>query len=159
MEEMEGMASIALLPSGSLSGHFIQLPHSICYGLHGSELPCERECSRGEDYRLIKLTITDFNTKKEQVTIVECKGHDAARFNSIDHAHGWEKDVTGMVGQNNGKKRIMVFFECQTLKADKAAEDHIRQFMPKLMGLDAVVNIGRMTISGLDFGKDDEETE
>ncbi|KAL1291573.1 uncharacterized protein LOC107622823 isoform X2 [Arachis ipaensis] len=159
MEEMEGMASIALLPSGSLSGHFIQLPHSICYGLHGSELPCERECSRGEDYRLIKLTITDFNTKKEQVTIVECKGHDAARFNSIDHAHGWEKDVTGMVGQNNGKKRIMVFFECQTLKADKAAEDHIRQFMPKLMGLDAVVNIGRMTISGLDFRKDEEETE
>ena len=98
-------------------------------------------------------------TKKEQVTIVECKGHDAARFNSIDHAHGWEKDVTGMVGQNNGKKRIMVFFECQTLKADKAAEDHIRQFMPKLMGLDAVVNIGRMTISGLDFRKDEEETE
>jgi hypothetical protein len=25
------------------------------------ELECERECSRGEDYRLIKLTITDFN--------------------------------------------------------------------------------------------------
>ncbi|MED6181055.1 hypothetical protein PIB30_015973 [Stylosanthes scabra] len=159
MEEMEGVASIALLPSGSISGHFIQLPHSICYGLHGSELPCERECSRGEDYRLIKLTITDFNTKKERDTVVECKGHDAARFNSIDHAHGWEKDVTGMVGQNNGKKRILVSFECQTLKADKAAEEHIRQFMPKLMGLDAVVNIGRMTISGLDFGKDEEETE
>jgi hypothetical protein len=29
--------------------------------LHGEELECERECSRGEDYRLIKLTITDFN--------------------------------------------------------------------------------------------------
>ncbi|MED6195786.1 hypothetical protein PIB30_041280 [Stylosanthes scabra] len=98
-------------------------------------------------------------TKKERDTVVECKGHDAARFNSIDHAHGWEKDVTGMVGQNNGKKRILVSFECQTLKADKAAEDHIRQFMPKLMGLDAVVNIGKMTISGLDFGKDEEETE
>lgn len=33
---MEGMASIALLPSGSISGHFIELPHSICYGLQGT---------------------------------------------------------------------------------------------------------------------------
>lgn len=33
---VEGVASIALLPCGSISGHFIQLPHSICYGLHGT---------------------------------------------------------------------------------------------------------------------------
>ncbi|XP_057447683.1 uncharacterized protein LOC130739420 isoform X4 [Lotus japonicus] len=156
---MEGVASIALLPSGSVSGHFIQLPHSTCYGLHGTELACERECSRGEDYRLIKLTITDFNSQKERATVVECKGHDAARFNSIDHAHGWDKDITALIEQKDGKKRILVSFECETLKADKAAEDHIRQFMPKLAGLDAIVNIGRMTISGLDFGAAEAETE
>ncbi|KAL2335461.1 hypothetical protein Fmac_016674 [Flemingia macrophylla] len=161
VEMMEGVASIALLPCGSISGHFIQLPHSICYGLCGTELECERECSRGEDYRLIKLTITDFNTKKEQTTVVECKGHDAARFHSIDHAHGWDKDVKGMIEQKDGMKRISVSFECETLKADKAAEDHIRKFMPKLVGLDAVVNIGKMRISGLKFGAEgeDEETE
>lgn len=160
MMMMEGVASIALLPCGSISGHFIQLPHSICYGLCGTELACERECSRGEDYRLIKLTITDFNTKKEQATVVECKGHDAARFHSIDHAHGWDKDITGMIEPKDGKKRISVSFECETLKAGKAAEDHIRKFMPKLAGLDAVVNIGKMTISGLDFGAEDrDETE
>ncbi|KAJ6371271.1 hypothetical protein OIU77_001720 [Salix suchowensis] len=124
----EGVASIALLPSGSISGHFIQLPHSICYGLHGSELACERECSRGEDYRLIKLTIVDFNSGKEQVVVVECKGHDAARFHNIDQAHGWEKD---------------------TLKTTS------RSSCPKLAGLDAVVNIGRMSISGLDFEAED----
>jgi hypothetical protein len=33
---MEGVASIALLPNGSISGHFIHLPHSTCYGLHGT---------------------------------------------------------------------------------------------------------------------------
>ncbi|KAH1192724.1 hypothetical protein GmHk_19G053886 [Glycine max] len=113
------------------------------------------ECSRGEDYRLIKLTITDFNAKKEQATVVECKGHDAAWFHSIDHAHGWDKDITGMIEPKDGKKRISVSFECETLKAEKAAEDHIRKFMPKLAGLDAVVNIGKMTISGLDFGEED----
>lgn len=32
----EGVASIALLPCGSISGHFIHMPLSICYGLHGS---------------------------------------------------------------------------------------------------------------------------
>ncbi|KAJ0817992.1 hypothetical protein HanPI659440_Chr00c04g0711891 [Helianthus annuus] len=33
---MEGMASIALLPDGSISGHFVRLPHSVCYGIHGT---------------------------------------------------------------------------------------------------------------------------
>ncbi|XP_031286787.1 uncharacterized protein LOC116145473 isoform X1 [Pistacia vera] len=153
-EVKEGVASIALLPCGSISGHFIHVPHSICYGLHGTELSCERECSRGEDYRLIKLTVIDYNVqarKKEQAVVVECRGHDAARFHNIDHAHGWEKDVVGMVEQKHGKNKIQVSFECETLKADKAAEDHIKQFMPKLAGMDAVVNIGRMRISGLDF--------
>ncbi|KAA8547934.1 hypothetical protein F0562_004363 [Nyssa sinensis] len=151
---MEGVASIALLPCGSISGHFIQLPHSVCYGLHGTELACERECSRGEDYRLIKLTITDY---KDCSVVVECKGHDAARFHNIDHAHGWEKDVVGMVEQKHGKSKILISFECETLKAEKAAEDHIRQFMPKLAGMDAVVNIGRMSIAGLDFEAQGED--
>lgn len=37
-EVMEGVASIALLPCGSISGHFIQVIDStnICYGLHGT---------------------------------------------------------------------------------------------------------------------------
>ena len=43
-----------------------------------------------------------------------------------------------MVEEKHGKKKIHISFECETLKADKAAEDHIKQFMPKLAGLDAV---------------------
>ncbi|KAL6961234.1 hypothetical protein U1Q18_038998 [Sarracenia purpurea var. burkii] len=151
---MEGVASIAFLPCGSISGHFIQLPHSVCYGLHGTELACERECSRGEDYRLIKLTIMDYSvgaSKAERNVVVECRGHDAARFSNIDHAHGWEKDVVCMVEQEHGKSKISISFACETLKAEKAAEDHIRKFMPKLAGMDAVVNVGQMTIAGLDF--------
>ncbi|XP_047312158.1 uncharacterized protein LOC124915481 [Impatiens glandulifera] len=148
---LEGIASLALLPCGSISGHFISLPDSICYGIHGTQLSCERECSRGEDYRLIKLTIMDFVSKKERNVVVECKGHDAARISSIDCAHGWEKDVVGMVEKENKKQKILASFECETLKADKAAEEHIIQFMPKLAGMDAVVNIGQMRISGLNF--------
>ncbi|XP_058081096.1 uncharacterized protein LOC131229220 [Magnolia sinica] len=152
---MEGIASIALLPSGSISGHFIQLPHSICYALHGIELSCERECSRGEDYRLIKLTFFDYSSKRERVVVVECRGQDAARFHSIDHAHGWENDVVGMVEKKYGKHKISVSFECETLKSEKAAEEHIKQFMPNLVGLDAIVNVGRMSIAGLEFDEDD----
>ncbi|TXG57625.1 hypothetical protein EZV62_015454 [Acer yangbiense] len=135
----EGVASIALLPCGSISGHFIQLPHSLCYGLHGT----------GTYFPHVWR-------KKEQVVVVECRGHDAARFHNIDHAHGWENDVVGMVEEKHGKKKILVSFECETLKAEKAAEDHIRQFMPKLAGLEAVVNIGKMRISGLDFEAEEE---
>lgn len=43
-----------------------------------------------------------------------------------------------MVENKHGKNEIMVSFECQMLKSEKAAEDHIRQFMPKLVGQDAV---------------------
>jgi hypothetical protein len=43
----------------------------------------------------------------------------------------------GMVEQRDGKNKILVSFACETLKAEKAAEDHIRQFMPKLAGLNA----------------------
>ena len=50
----------------------------------------------------------------------------------------WEKDVVGMVEQKDGKNKIFVSFVCETLKAEQAAEDHIRQFMPKLSGVDAV---------------------
>jgi hypothetical protein len=35
-EKMEGVASIALLPSGAISGHFIRFPDSVCYGLQGT---------------------------------------------------------------------------------------------------------------------------
>ncbi|KAG6396256.1 hypothetical protein SASPL_142402 [Salvia splendens] len=166
---MEGVASLALLPSGSISGLFIQLPNSICYGLHGigigffvlvKELECERECSRGEDYRLIKLTVTDFDVsaifKKERTLVVECRGHDAAKICTPDHAHGWQKDVVGMVEEKHAKHKITVHFECETLKSDEAAEDHLRKFMPKFVGMDAVVNIGRMTIAGLNFEADAE---
>ncbi|KVI09132.1 uncharacterized protein LOC112521143 isoform X1 [Cynara cardunculus var. scolymus] len=149
--KMEGMASIALLPNGSISGHFVHLPHSVCYGIHGTELACERECSRGEDYCLVKLTIIDFNSKKERDVVVERRGHDAARLCNVDHAHGWEKDVVNLVDEKHKKSKIVVSFKCETLKADEAAEEHLRRFMPKLTGMDAVVNIGKMSITGLDF--------
>ncbi|GJU40495.1 hypothetical protein Tco_1193452 [Tanacetum coccineum] len=149
--KMEGMASIALLPDGSISGHFVHLPNSVCYGIHGTEIACERECSRGEDYRLVKLTIMDYNSKKERDVVVERKGHDAARLCNVDHAHGWEKDVVKLVDQKQQKSKIVISFECETLKADEAAEEHIKRYMPKLTGMDAVVNIGKMSISGLDF--------
>ncbi|XWS30194.1 hypothetical protein CRYUN_Cryun24cG0096500 [Craigia yunnanensis] len=136
------------------------------------EFACEMECSRGEDYRLIKLTIIDYNVQviclkilslftsnKEHTVVVECRVHDAARFRNTDHAHGWEKDAVDMIEQKEVQKKILMSFLCETLNSDKAAEDHIKQFMPKLSRLDAVVNIGRMRISGLDFEAEAADSE
>ncbi|TMW92206.1 hypothetical protein EJD97_013355, partial [Solanum chilense] len=159
-----GVASVALMDNGCISGHFIHLPHSICYGIHGTgkkllvifcifsfsginlllylslleEMVCERECSRGEDYRLVKLTIIDYNRKRERDVIVECRGHDAARIQNVQHAHGWDDDVVNMLDEKEQKHKILVSFECETLKGGKEAEDHINKFMPKLAGTDAV---------------------
>jgi len=125
--DLEGIAILAWLPSGSVSGHFIHPASSTCLGLFGTgkdgflpacppicciiiiiisrtkftenqtvgawvsflfllflgrlgfsdgwlafdsdstipqslvaEIPCERECSRGEDHRLLNFTILDF---------------------------------------------------------------------------------------------------
>ncbi|KAL2552261.1 hypothetical protein Fot_05880 [Forsythia ovata] len=145
---MEGVASIALLPNGSISGHFIQLPNSICYGLHGTELACERECSRGEDYRLIKLTVTDYNSAEDMML---------RRYVKSTMLTGWQKDVVGMLEEKHPKDRVSVSFECETLKAENAAEEHIQKFMPKLVGMDAVVNIGPMCITGIDFEAEAEQ--
>jgi len=56
-ETMEGVASIALLPSGAISGHFIRLPDSICYGLQGTRNPLSHSpyiccwCLSGMEHR------------------------------------------------------------------------------------------------------------
>lgn len=50
----------------------------------------------------------------------------------------WGNDVTNEVEQKQKKSKIIISFECETLKAGAAAEEHIRQFMPKLAGMDAV---------------------
>jgi hypothetical protein len=53
--------------------------------------------------------------------------------------HRWEEDVVGMVEDKQRKNQsILLNFGCETLKADDAAEEHIRKYMPNLAGLDAV---------------------
>lgn len=38
----------------------------------------------------------------------------------------------------SGEASPVIAFECETLKADTEAEDHVRKFMPSLVGRDAV---------------------
>jgi hypothetical protein len=149
--DLEGIAVLAWLPSGSVSGHFIHPASSTCLGLFGTEIPCERECSRGEDHRLLNFTILDFTTRKETSVVVERRGLDAARLSSACDIHGWEEELVRGTGnpQGVGEQLPVISFECETLKADNKAEQYIKQFFPSLVGLDAVVNIGTMTIKGL----------
>ncbi|KAD7479487.1 hypothetical protein E3N88_02623 [Mikania micrantha] len=105
----------------------------------------EEERSKMEGMASIAL-FTEWSTKEQDV-VVERRGHDAARFCNVDHAHG------------STRRTIKISFECETLKADEAAEEHIRRFMPKLTGMDAVVNMGKMSITGLDFKAELGHTE
>jgi hypothetical protein len=40
-------------------------------------------------------------------------------------------------------------FECASLKADAAADEHLAAFQPKLVGAGAVVNVGAMDVRGV----------
>lgn len=150
-EILQGIASIALFPSGSLSGHFLHTASSTCLGLFGTEIACERECSRGEDYRLMNLTIINYKTKQETTVVVERKGEDAARLSTACDLHGWDEEVVVKANERHrsGEASPVISFECETLKADIEAEEHLKKFLPSLVGRDAVVNIGHMTIKGL----------
>jgi len=50
----------------------------------------------------------------------------------------WENDIVNEIEHKQTRNKISVSFECELLKADTAAEDHIRKFLPKLVGMDAV---------------------
>lgn len=156
-EVLEGIASIALFPSGSLSGHFLHTASSTCLGLFGTEIACERECSRGEDYRLLNLTIINFKTKKETTVVVERKGEDAARLSTTCDLHGWDEEVVQEANNRHrsGGTAPVITFECETLKAGREAEEHLKKFLPSLVGRDAAVNIGRMTIKSLSLSVKD----
>ncbi|KAI5054714.1 hypothetical protein GOP47_0029859 [Adiantum capillus-veneris] len=150
--ERRGIASIAILPSGSISGHFVDTSTSECLGLFGTQIACERECSRGEDYKLINLSILDFTSKREVQAIVESHGQDAARFQNATNIHGWEEDVLEAVQRKDrGIGVPTVNFECEILKADEDAECHVQRYLPSLAGRGAIVNVGTMDIKGLKF--------
>ena len=36
----------------------------------------------------------------------------------------------GLVKKEHGNEKVLLSFECETLKADKDAEDHIAKYMP-----------------------------
>eukprot|EP01018_Ginkgo_biloba_P024864 Gb_02509 [translate_table: standard] len=64
-----------------------------------------------------------------------------------------------MVEKNKEKRnKLFISFECETLKAENDAQDHIRRYLPNLIGCDAVVNIGTMKIRGLDFNSEEDQT-
>ncbi|PPS12770.1 hypothetical protein GOBAR_AA07874 [Gossypium barbadense] len=167
-EVKEGVASIALLPNGSLSGHFIQLPQSICYGLHGTGT-FQVVLTYLYLYAYVRIYIRDgcqirilprkINKKCNAAFNLKC--HKAMlKRGIIRKIILWWWSVEGMMqlGSTTSamlmvgrrmlwiwlKKKILVSFECETLKSDKAAEEHIKQFMPKLSGLDAVEGIGSL---------------
>eukprot|EP00898_Chlorokybus_atmophyticus_P005355 jgi/Chlat1/5820/Chrsp4S00483 len=147
--DYRGVASLAFLPSGQVSGHFVDAASRSCFGLVGHELPCERECSHGEDHRLLSLAILDFATNKERRVVVEQSGSDAAKFATTSTAHGWDEEVVRAASE--AKSTLKVSFRCRELKADADADAHLQKTHPRLVGRGAVVNIGPMTIEGLAF--------
>jgi hypothetical protein len=52
----------------------------------------------------------------------------------------WDEEVVVEANKRHrsGDASPVITFECETLKSDTEAEDHIKKFMPSLIGRDAV---------------------
>eukprot|EP00899_Mesostigma_viride_P006455 jgi/Mesvir1/15810/Mv03366-RA.1 len=155
--DVDGVAWLVFLPDGSLSGHAIDKTTQKCYGVMGTEIACEKECSHGEDYKLLQASIIDFKSGAEHKLLLQRTGWDVAKMDSIPGLlPGWDplpEDAGGTAnGNNRGNSgsahgdRAELRFSCETLKSDEAAEEHVKKFLPKLVGWGAIVNIGPITM-------------
>ncbi|KAL4574642.1 hypothetical protein LXL04_021478 [Taraxacum kok-saghyz] len=66
-----------------------------------------------------------------------------------------EKDVVSLVAKKQKNMKISISFELETLEADEVAEGHIRQFMFKLTGTDAVSRM--LNVTEATHGEDDDQ--
>lgn len=52
----------------------------------------------------------------------------------------WDEEVVVKANErhSSGEASPVISFECETLKADSEAEEHVKKFLPSLVGRDAV---------------------
>eukprot|EP00877_Chromochloris_zofingiensis_P003765 jgi/Chrzof1/1338/Cz10g03150.t1 len=59
---LTGIAQLALLPSGAISGHFVDQQSKLCLGITGRQLLAEHTCYRDVEWGLMELTIIHYGS-------------------------------------------------------------------------------------------------
>lgn len=145
-----GTAVLALLPDGHISGHLLIANHKACFGIMGSQLTAERECTRDVEWKLLRVTIINFRTNREVSFPAERTAADAATIQAPLQMHGDEQQVVEAL-QGQPTPGVQLKFQCETILAGESAEKCLATFNPKLCGKDAIVNKGIVEVHNMPF--------
>ncbi|KAA6423479.1 MAG: hypothetical protein FRX49_06539 [Trebouxia sp. A1-2] len=143
-----GTAVLALLPDGHISGHLLDANHNACFGIMGSQLTAQRECTRDVEWKLLHVTIINFKTNREVSFPAERTAADAATIQAPLQMHGDEQQVIEAL-QGHPRTGVELKFQCTTILAGESAEKCLATFNPKLCSKDAVVNKGIVEVYNL----------
>ncbi|DBA87519.1 hypothetical protein WJX77_003187 [Trebouxia sp. C0004] len=145
-----GTAVLALLPDGHISGHLLDANHNACFGIMGSQLTADRECTRDVEWKLLHVTIINFRTNREVSFPAERTAADAATIQAPLQMHGDEQQVIEAL-QGHSTTGVELKFQCATILAGESAEKCLATFNAKLCGKGAVVNKGVVEVYNLPF--------
>ena len=67
---------------GATAGHFVESRSQRCIALVGREVASERECTRDAEWKLLRVTLHDFETGAASELLVERTGGDAMRLSA-----------------------------------------------------------------------------
>jgi len=109
-----GTAVLALLPDGHISGHLLDANHNACFGIMGSQLTAERECTRDVELKLLHVTIINFRTNREVSFPAERTAADAATIQTPLQLHGDEQQVIEAL-QGHPTTGVELKFQCATI--------------------------------------------
>ncbi|KAK9812742.1 hypothetical protein WJX72_002899 [[Myrmecia] bisecta] len=141
---------LAFLPDGRLSGHMVDSRTHKTYGVLGMEVWSERECMRDAEWKLLQISVINFDSQEEVRLLAERTGGDAAKLHAPVEPHGVEEELLQECSEGCDAAACLDF-TCDTIMADKAAEAHLHRFNRSLCRQDAVVNQGHMMLSGIVF--------
>eukprot|EP00026_Physarum_polycephalum_P014317 Phypoly_transcript_14816.p1 GENE.Phypoly_transcript_14816~~Phypoly_transcript_14816.p1 ORF type:complete len:284 (+),score=68.05 Phypoly_transcript_14816:85-936(+) len=123
----------------AFQGHVIDSTTKQCFGFMATQIerknPLDCCCQADDPPLWFKMTIIDYQDKKETQRVIEKTGGDYLILSSPN-----------------------ISFVTENLKTGQQAEEHMRKYNPKLLGYaDALVCVGDMTIRDLDFDESCDE--
>ena len=97
-----------------ITGHFVDKQSKKCFGIMGVQLTALRECTRDVEWKLMKITIINFDSKAECQFAAERTAADAARVQAPLQFHGDEPELAEAL---NGlaPSDVQLQFECHTI--------------------------------------------
>lgn len=150
---ISGLAYLACFPNASITGHVVADAAAgggrKTWGLVGEQVISRRECTRDEEWGVVRLSLMDFaggasGGRPVATFLTERSGGDAAVLRAPVEWQGTEEEERQSL--EVGCSAVHMSFRCDQLMAGDAAEALLRRLQPSLCGRGALVNVGAVEL-------------